>query len=65
MFFVAPGTGELYYLKTLLNIVRGATTYDDMKTVNGVVYSSFKVACYALGLLNDDKEYIDGIVEAS
>ncbi|XP_052201712.1 uncharacterized protein LOC127807714 [Diospyros lotus] len=65
MFYVAPGTGELYCLRTLLNIVRGATTYDDIKTVNGVVYSSFRDACYALGLLNDDKEYIDGIMEAS
>ncbi|XP_057793359.1 uncharacterized protein LOC131009979 [Salvia miltiorrhiza] len=30
-------------------------------TVNGVVHGSFKEACYALGLLNDDKEYIDEI----
>ncbi|XP_073131970.1 uncharacterized protein [Henckelia pumila] len=27
-------------------------------------YQSFLDACYGLGLLNDDKEYIDGIVEA-
>ncbi|XP_052171523.1 uncharacterized protein LOC127787502 [Diospyros lotus] len=65
MLYVAPGTGELYYLRTLLNIVYDTTTYDDIKTINGVVYSSFRDACYALGLLNDDKEYIDGIVEAS
>ncbi|XP_052194505.1 uncharacterized protein LOC127802605 [Diospyros lotus] len=36
MFYVILGTGELYYLRTLLTIVRDATTYDDIKTVNGV-----------------------------
>ncbi|XP_025680297.1 uncharacterized protein [Arachis hypogaea] len=33
--------------------------------VNGVVYGTFKEACYALGLLQDDKEFIDAIIEAS
>lgn len=31
----------------------------------GVLYDNYCDACYALGLLEDDKEYIDGIVEAS
>ncbi|XP_073041919.1 uncharacterized protein [Primulina eburnea] len=44
--------------------IRGATCYDDISIVNDVQYRSFRDACYALGLLNDDKEYIDGIVEA-
>ncbi|KAK9714969.1 hypothetical protein RND81_06G134200 [Saponaria officinalis] len=40
---------------------------DDLhiKKVDGVLYSSFRDACYARGLLDDDKEYIDGIEEAS
>ncbi|XP_073030747.1 uncharacterized protein [Primulina eburnea] len=45
--------------------LRGATCYDDISIFNGVQCHSFRDACYALGLLNDDKEYIDGIVEAS
>ena len=55
----------MYYLKTLLNIVWGPTSYDEIKCVNVVQYSSFWDACYALDLLDDDKEYVDGIVEAS
>ncbi|KAI9084454.1 hypothetical protein K1719_033644 [Acacia pycnantha] len=35
------------------------------KNVNSVVYPTFREACYALGLLDDDKEYIDAIKEAS
>ncbi|XP_075481272.1 uncharacterized protein LOC142521983 [Primulina tabacum] len=63
--YVPPGCGEMYYLRCLLNVNRGATCYDDINFVNGVKHRSFRDACYALGLLNDDKEYIDGIIEAS
>ncbi|KAK9665754.1 hypothetical protein RND81_14G133600 [Saponaria officinalis] len=41
------------------------TCYEDIRTVNGITYPSFREACYALGLLGDDKEYVDAIVEAS
>ncbi|KAI9116985.1 hypothetical protein K1719_011984 [Acacia pycnantha] len=60
-----PAQGELYYLRLLLTKVRGAKTYTDIRTVNTVVYPTFREACYALGLLDDDKEYIDAIKEAS
>ena len=33
--------------------------------VNDTLYLTFKDACYALGLLDDDKEYVDAIKEAS
>ncbi|XP_073277636.1 uncharacterized protein [Primulina huaijiensis] len=63
IFYVPPGCGEMYYLRCLLNVNSGATCYDDITFVNGVQYRSFRDACYALGLLSDDKEYIDGIIE--
>ncbi|XP_072065706.1 uncharacterized protein [Arachis hypogaea] len=37
----------------------------NIRTIDGVVYSTFRDACYAYGLLTDDKEYIDAIKEAS
>ncbi|XP_073014531.1 uncharacterized protein [Primulina eburnea] len=43
--------------------LRGATCYDDISIFNDVQYRSFRDACYALGLLNYDKEYIHGIIE--
>lgn len=38
---------------------------EDIRTVGGILYPPFKDACYAMGLLDDDKEYVDTIIEAS
>jgi hypothetical protein len=63
--FAAPASGQLFYLRTLLNYVKGPTSYDDIKTINNIKYDTFKDACFALGLLDDDREFIDAIIEAS
>ncbi|CAH1426925.1 unnamed protein product [Lactuca virosa] len=60
---VSPKSGDVYYLRILLNKVKGPTCYEDIRTVNGTVYDSYKDACYALGLLDDDREYISSIQE--
>ncbi|KAL7084236.1 hypothetical protein ACP275_14G212700 [Erythranthe tilingii] len=63
--YVAPESGELYYLRILLNIIKGSSSYTELRTINNMVYPTFRDACYAIGMLDDDKEYIDGIEEAS
>ncbi|XP_047258123.1 uncharacterized protein LOC124890305 [Capsicum annuum] len=64
IFFVPPGSGEQYYLRLLLNVIKGPTSYEDLRKINGHDYNTFRDACYALGLLDDDREYVDAIVEA-
>lgn len=38
-------------------IVKGAQSYADMRTHNGIVYSTFREACEARGLLEGDNEW--------
>ena len=45
--------------------MKGPTCYEDIKRVNNITSDTFRDACYALGLLDDDKEYIDCIEETS
>ncbi|XP_019153447.1 PREDICTED: uncharacterized protein LOC109149911 [Ipomoea nil] len=65
VFYVPPGSGEIFYLRCLLNKVKGPTSYLDIKTVDGVQYESFRDACCARGLVDDDREYVHAIEEAS
>ncbi|XP_056843179.1 uncharacterized protein LOC130495713 [Raphanus sativus] len=62
---VSPSAGELFYLRVLINKVKGPRSYDDIKTVDGILYPSFEDVCYELGLLDDDKEYIEALKECS
>jgi len=65
IYTVSPSVGEAYYMRILLNKVKGPTSFEDIRTVDGVLYPTFRHACYARGLLEDDKEYIEAIKEAS
>jgi hypothetical protein len=65
IFYSHPGSGERFYLRMLLNIVKGPRSFKEIRTVNGVLYPTFKSACYALGLLDDDKEWHETLNHAS
>ncbi|XP_074276220.1 uncharacterized protein LOC141599974 [Silene latifolia] len=62
---VSPNCGELSYMRTLLNFVKGPKSYEDLRWFDDTLHPTFRAACYARGLLGDDKEYIDAIEEAS
>ncbi len=65
LYMVQPLEGERYYLRILLTHVKGATSFDHLKTVNGYVCGSFKETCILLGLLQDDVEWDACLSEAS
>ncbi|XP_025616692.1 uncharacterized protein [Arachis hypogaea] len=56
---------EEYYQRLLLNTQRGCMSFRDIRTVGGTIYATYRDACFALGLLQDDNEFIDAIKEAS
>ncbi len=55
---------EHYYLRMLLNYVKGATSYEHLRTVDGREHDTFKDACIAMGLLEDDNEWDQALEEA-
>jgi hypothetical protein len=61
--FVPQSTRELYYTRLLLNVQVGCTSFEDIRTVDGQVFDSYREACGALGLLANDREFIDAIAE--
>jgi len=63
--YANSGEGERYFLRVLLNHVRGATSYEDLRTVAGVTYSTFREACEKRGLIEMDKSIDDCLTEAT
>jgi len=64
MYFVHPKAGERFYLRTLLTIVKGAESWEDLRRHQGQLHTSFKAACFARGLLEDDGEWRKCLQEA-
>ncbi|XP_010230087.1 uncharacterized protein LOC104581332 [Brachypodium distachyon] len=63
--YAHPAEGERYYLRVLLNDVRGATSFDDLKIVNGRLCGTFREACEQLGLIEHDRSLDDCMTEAA
>ncbi|GKD10972.1 zinc finger, CCHC-type containing protein [Tanacetum coccineum] len=61
---VHPSAGELFYLRMLLCHHKGRS-FEEIHTFNHRMYSTFWVACEALGLLHDDKAWNPALEEAS
>ena len=57
-----PTSGEWFYLKMLLNVVKGPRSFKEIRTINGVRYPTYEATCYALGLLDGDQEWHDAIL---
>jgi len=51
-------------MRLLLNVQKGCRGYECLRTVNEKKYDIFQETCDALGLLADDKEFIDVIKDS-
>jgi len=49
----------------LVTIVRGAKSFDDLRTIDGTKCATFREACMTLGLFIDNSEWDDALNEAS
>ncbi|XP_011872670.1 PREDICTED: uncharacterized protein LOC105564699, partial [Vollenhovia emeryi] len=57
MYSVSPSQMELFHLRIVLLHVKGATSFEELRTVNNEVHQTFTAACLALGLIEDDEEW--------
>ena len=64
MYYAHPTSGERFYLRLLLTCVRGAKDWKDLYSFEGIEHPSFKLACIARGLLEDDQEWSQCLEEA-
>ncbi|XP_062119226.1 uncharacterized protein LOC133832974 [Humulus lupulus] len=60
-----PTEGERYYLRLLLNHIRGASSFDDLKTFNNIRVTTFRELAMLHGLLESDNAIEQCLEEAS
>ena len=64
VYTVHPSNAECFFLRMLLHVVRGPTSYTDLKTVDGHVCATFREACQMQGLLENDHHWVLTMEEA-
>lgn len=59
MYFIKPTADEQFYLRTLLMVVKGPKSFEDLRRVPGQEEPllTYYAACLARGLLEDDGEW--------
>ncbi|CAN1242016.1 ATP-dependent DNA helicase PIF1 [Linum perenne] len=60
---IPPRSGDVFYLRMLLTKIPGALSFEQLRTVNGHLYQTYQQACQALGLLSNDTEWNDVMME--
>ncbi|XP_057432689.1 TMV resistance protein N-like [Lotus japonicus] len=55
---------RLYKSEVVAKSYKGVHSFRNIRKIYEVTYDTFKDACYTMNLLEDDKEYIDEVIEA-
>jgi len=56
---------ELFHLRLCLNVQPGPRSFENLRTVNGIVHKNYHEAAFALGLVEDDREWFLAMEESS
>lgn len=65
MYFISPKNPERYALRQILLYRKGATSFEDLRTVDGIQYPNFVEAARAAGYMSDDKAHEQTLREAA
>ena len=65
MYFVHPNEHERFAVRTLLLYRKGCHSFEELKTVNGIICTTNKEAVIQLGLAEDNNEWFKTLEEAT
>ena len=65
LYTIHPNNAECYYLRLLLINVRGPTSFENLKTINNILYATYREAYQQLKLLENDQNWDDALADAS
>ncbi|KAG2767821.1 hypothetical protein PC116_g11120 [Phytophthora cactorum] len=65
MIHVSPRDMQWFYMRVLLCHRKGLTSFENLRTVDGVTYDSYREAALHAGYLEDDSEWVACMTEAS
>ena len=65
IYTVSPRVGECYYLRLLLNVVFGPTSFQDIRTVDNNICGTYREACLVRELLENDQHLSLAMQEAA
>ena len=64
IYAVHPSNTECFYLRMLLHVMVGLTSFEHLKTVDGRMCETYREACHQRGLLEDDNHWHKTMEEA-
>lgn len=65
VYAIHPNNTECFFLRMLLHSVTGPTSFEDIKTIDGYICSTYREACQILGLLEEDSHWDSTLTEAT
>lgn len=65
IYVVHPNNSECFYMRMLLHVVKGPTSFENLRTVQGITYDTYQAACKTMGLLEDDSHWKNTLSEAA
>lgn len=65
VYTIHPNNDECYFLRMLLYKINGPTCFNDLKTVEGNTFNTYRETCLHLGLLENDNHWHLALTEAT
>ncbi|CAH2216048.1 jg24069, partial [Pararge aegeria aegeria] len=65
VYTVHPNNSECYYLRMLLHVIKGPTSFKVIKTIDSQECQTYREACFKLGMLEHDEHWHNTLTEAS